>query len=64
MARSNREIRLIWCLWLSLSGSDGLFEQRIPLDMMFVAVPFGLSDGLFEQRIPLDMVFVAVPSGL
>jgi len=26
-------------LWMSLSGSDGLFEQRNPLDMVLVAVP-------------------------
>ena len=47
MVYSNREIRLIWCLWLSLPGSDELFEQRIPLDMVLVAVPFakGMSHG-------------------
>ena len=38
MGYSNRELRLIWCLWLSFPGSDGLFEQRTPLDMVFVAV--------------------------
>ena len=42
MGCSNREIRLVWCLWLSLPGSDGLFEQRKTLDMIFVAVPSGL----------------------
>ena len=42
LARSNREIHLIWCLWLSFPDSDGLFEQRNPLDMLFVDVPFGL----------------------
>ena len=42
LARSNRETRLIWCLWLSLSGFDGQFEQRNLLDMVLVAVPSGL----------------------
>ena len=47
MGYSNREIRLVWCLWLSLPGSDGLFEQRNPLDIVLVAVPFdrGMSHG-------------------
>ena len=41
-AISNREIRLTRCLWLSLSGADGLFEQGDPREMVLVAVPFGL----------------------
>ena len=50
MGYSNREIRLVWCLWLSLSGSDGLFEQRNPLDMVFVAVPFGLRRAIRTEK--------------
>ena len=34
---SDREFRLMCSVWSSLSDSDGLFEQRIPLDMVFVS---------------------------
>ena len=34
---SDREFRLICSVWSSLSDSDGLFDQRIPLDMVFVS---------------------------
>ena len=40
MGYSNREFCLIWRLWLSLPGFDGLFEQRNLLDMVLVVVPF------------------------
>ena len=40
--RRNREFHLLWCLWLSLPGSDGLFVQRILADVLCVVVLFGL----------------------
>ena len=40
MGYSNREIRLTWCLWSSLSRSGDQFEQRILPVVLCVAVPF------------------------